>query len=363
MKLGLFMMPSHPPERNIYDSHQWDLDYLALVDELGYDEAWIGEHFTSPWEPIPAPDLMIAQALMRTKRIKLGSGAHLLPFHHPAELAHRVAYLDHLSQGRFLFGIGASGLPSDLALFDVDGESGQHRDMTRESLDIILKIWENKGPFEYRGKFWNVNVTETMYETLHFFLTPYQKPHPPIGVASVSYRSPTLVIAGEKGFIPMSLAFNNDYCRSHWEAVEEGAQRAGRTPSRADWRLVRDVYVADTDEEARDQALNGMTARVWDDYLLGLFKEFDLLHIFKHDPEIPDSAVTTEYMADNLWLVGSPETVGNKIRNLYEDVGGFGTLLVLVYDHWQNQAGWEKSTRLLAQEVLPMVADLTGDSK
>ena len=363
MKLGLFMMPSHPPERNIYDSHQWDLDYLELVDELGYDEAWIGEHFTSPWEPIPAPDLMIGQALMRTKRIKLGSGAHLLPFHHPAELAHRVAYMDHLAQGRFLFGIGASGLPSDLALFDVDGDAGQHREMTRESLDIILKIWENKGPFEYRGKFWNINVTDTMYDTLHFFLTPYQKPHPPIGVASVSYHSPTLVIAGEKGFIPMSLAFNNDYCRSHWDAVEEGAQRAGRTPSRADWRLVRDAFVADTDEEARDQALNGMTARVWGDYLLGLFREFDLLHIFKHDPEVPDSAVTPEYMADHLWLVGSPETVANKIRNLYEDVGGFGTLLILVYDHWQNQEGWEKSTRLLAQEVMPMVADLTGVSK
>ena len=132
MKYGLFMMPSHPPERNIYDSHQWDLEYLTLCDELGFDEAWIGEHFTSPWEPIPAPDLLIAQALMKTKRIKLGSGAHLLPFHHPAELAHRVAYLDHLSQGRFLFGVGASGLPSDWALFDVDGNNGEHRDMTRE---------------------------------------------------------------------------------------------------------------------------------------------------------------------------------------------------------------------------------------
>ena len=125
MKLGLFMMPSHPPERNIYDAHQWDLNYLELADQLRYDEAWIGEHFTAPWEPIPAPDLMIAQALQRTKRIKLGSGVHLLPYHHPAELAHRVAYLDHISQGRFMFGIGSSGLPSDWALFDVDGNNGR----------------------------------------------------------------------------------------------------------------------------------------------------------------------------------------------------------------------------------------------
>src|SRR4029453_10578793 len=166
MKYGLFMMPSHPPERNIYDAHQWDLDYLALCESLGYDEAWIGEHFTSPWEPIPAPDIMIAQALMRTKRIKLGTGAHLLPFHHPAELAHRVAYLDHLAQGRFLFGVGSSGLPSDWGLFNIDGNAGQHRDMTREALDIILKLWESEKPFRYEGKFWTVNYPDAMYADL-----------------------------------------------------------------------------------------------------------------------------------------------------------------------------------------------------
>jgi alkanesulfonate monooxygenase SsuD/methylene tetrahydromethanopterin reductase-like flavin-dependent oxidoreductase (luciferase family) len=299
---------------------------------------------------------------MKTKRIKLGSGAHLLPFHHPAELAHRVAYLDHISQGRFLFGVGASGLPSDWALFDVDGNNGEHRDMTRESLDIILKIWENDGPFEYKGKYWNVSIPEPMYGTLEFFLRPYQKPHPPIAVASVSYKSPTLMIAGERGFIPMSLALNNDYCRSHWEAIEEGAQRTGRTPSRSDWRLVRDVYVADTDEEARDLALNGMLGRVWHDYLLPLFREFDLMKVFKHDDEVPDEAVNIEYMADHLWLIGSPDTVAEKIHRLYGDVGGFGGLLMLVYDQSENNAAWEHSTRLLANKVMPQVADLTGAS-
>ena len=361
MEYGLFMMPSHPPERNIYDAHQWDLDYLVLADELGYDEAWIGEHFTSPWEPIPAPDLMIAQALMRTERIKLAPGAHLLPFHHPAELAHRVAYLDHIAQGRFMFGVGASGLPSDWAMFDVDGVAGQHRDMTRESLEIILKIWEDKGPFEYKGRFWNVEVTDTMFDTLKFFLTPYQKPHPPIGIASLSYKSPSLMMAGEMGFIPLTLAFNPDFVRSHWEAVEEGARRSGKTPSRKDWRLVRDVYVADTDEEAREAALNGMTGRVWDEYLLGLFREFDLMDIFKHDPEVPSDAVNAAYLADHLWLIGSPQTVADKIRTLYNEVGGFGSIITMVFDQWQNQQGWEKSTRLLAEEVIPRLADLVPE--
>ena len=111
MKAGLFLMPSHPPERDPFEAQQYDLGVLSLADELGYIEAWIGEHFTAVWEPVPAPapDLLIAQALLSTKNIKLGTGGHLLPFHHPVELAHRVAYLDHLAQGRFQFGIAAGG--------------------------------------------------------------------------------------------------------------------------------------------------------------------------------------------------------------------------------------------------------------
>ena len=86
------MMPTHPPERSLYDATNWDLTVIRWAEELGYQEVWIGEHFTSPWEPIPSPDLIIAQALRETKSIVLAPGAHLLPYHHPVELAHRVAY-------------------------------------------------------------------------------------------------------------------------------------------------------------------------------------------------------------------------------------------------------------------------------
>lgn len=101
MDFGLFTMPSHPPERSLYDGHQWDLRVLRWADELGFAEAWIGEHHTAPWEPHPSPDLLVAQALLQTRRIRLGPGGFLLPFHHPAELANRVAMLDHIAQGRF----------------------------------------------------------------------------------------------------------------------------------------------------------------------------------------------------------------------------------------------------------------------
>ena len=138
MQYGLFTMPSHPPECGLFDGHQWDLQTLRWADELGFSEGWIGEHHTAPWEPHPAPDLLIAQALMETRHIRLAPGGFLLPYHHPAELANRVAMLDHMAQGRLNFGVAASGLPSDWAMFNVDGMSGQNRDMTRESLEITF---------------------------------------------------------------------------------------------------------------------------------------------------------------------------------------------------------------------------------
>ena len=162
MEFGYFAMPSHPPERGLKAGHDFDLQTLRWLDELGFTEAWIGEHHTAPWEPHPAPDLLIAQALMQTKRLRIGPGGFLLPYHHPAELANRVAMLDHLSEGRLNFGVAASGLPSDWAMFNVDGMSGANRDMTREALEIILRLWTEDAPFHHEGKYWKVDKPDLM---------------------------------------------------------------------------------------------------------------------------------------------------------------------------------------------------------
>ena len=135
----------------------------------------------------------------------------MLPYHHPAELANRVAMLDHLSEGRLMFGVAASGLPSDWAMFNVDGMSGTNREMTREALDIILRMWSDEPSFQHRGKFWNVDKPEKMFGFLRPHIKPLQKPHPPIGVAGLSKNSDTLKMAGEHGFLPLSLNLNPAY--------------------------------------------------------------------------------------------------------------------------------------------------------
>ncbi len=353
MKLGLFAMPSHPPERSLWDSTQWDLDMIQWADEMGFDEAWIGEHFTAPWEPIPAPDILIAQALQRTKQIKLAPGAHLLPYHHPAELAARVAYLDHLAQGRFMFGVGASGLPSDWEMFGVDGTTGQTRDMTRESLEIILKLWTEDAPWQYEGKYWTVNKGEGMFGMLKPHIYPYQKPHPPIGIAGLSPGSETLKLAGEKGYIPLSLNLSPEYLAGHWASVEEGAERAGRTADRNEWRLNREIFVAETDEEAIRWSAGSAMGRMMREYFIPLFGEFGLLDLFKHDLSVADSDVTPEYLAKTSWVVGSVDTVVEKLEAMYESSGGFGGLLLFSFDYSEEPGPWKESMRLLSQEVMP----------
>ncbi|MGQ0699271.1 MAG: LLM class flavin-dependent oxidoreductase [Panacagrimonas sp.] len=358
MDIGYFTMPSHPPERSLKDGHDWDLQTLRWCDELGFKEAWIGEHHTAPWEPNPTPDLLLAQAFLQTKNIRLGPGGFLLPYHHPAELANRVAMLDHLSGGRLNFGVAASGLPSDWAMFHVDGMSGQNREMTREALEIILRLWSATEPFTFEGKYWTVSRPPEMFGLLKPHIKPVQLPHPPIAVAGLSKGSDTLKLAGERGFIPLSLNLNPAYVASHWESVEVGAARTGRKPWRGDWRMVREVFVADTDKEAWELAVNGGMGRMMREYFLPLLGNFGFLDYLKHAPDVSTSDVTAEYCAHHNWIIGSPATVARKIEKIYEELGGFGTLLVFGFDYVDNPRAWQYSLQLLAQEVMPRLRHL-----
>ena len=360
MDLGLFAMPAHPPERDLKQGFDWDLQVIRWLDELGYREAWVGEHHTVPWEPNPSPDLLIVRAFAETRTIRLGPGGFLLPFHHPAELASRLVMLDHLSEGRLNFGVAASSIPTDQAMFGVDGKTA--REMTREALDMILALWSGDGPFTRKGKFWTVSRPEPAFGIFTPHLKPVQQPHPPIGVAGLSPSSDTLKWAGERGYIPMSLNLNAQYLSGHWTAVEAGAASAGRTARRSDWRMVREVLVADTDKEAWKLAVDGAMGRMTREYSLKVVQAFGALPFLKHDPAVADSDVTVDYLARTSWLIGSPATVAAKIEDLYHQVGGFGVLLALGFDYLDQPEAWRRSLELLATEVAPRLKHLNPDA-
>ncbi|QLP97955.1 MAG: LLM class flavin-dependent oxidoreductase [Rhodoblastus sp.] len=353
MKLGAFMMPAHPRSRSIRDGHMHDLDTLEYFDQIGLCEAWIGEHYTMPAEPCPSPDILIAQALLRTKRIKLAPGAFILPFHHPAELAHRISLLDHIAEGRFMVGIGASGTPADLDMFDIDHRAGVHRKMTAESIAIMTRFWQSDAPFEHRGEFWTARRPEDRpQQGTAYHLKPFQRPYPPIGVTGLSASSATLALAGANGWIPISFCFTPQYLHTHWDVVERGARDAGRpSPNRDVWRVSRPFFVAETDAEAWRLSVGGEMGRYFREDYLPMLAGNNALGLLKHDPDVPDSDVTVEYVAKHCWIVGSQETVAERIAEMQALSGGFGVLHVMAFDHLDELAPARQSYAMLADVV------------
>jgi alkanesulfonate monooxygenase SsuD/methylene tetrahydromethanopterin reductase-like flavin-dependent oxidoreductase (luciferase family) len=365
VKLGLFIMPMHPPEKPHADGYALDIETLVVADQLGYVEAWLGEHFTSGWENIPAPDLILAAALQRTSRIRLGTGVACLPNHNPVVLAHRIAQLDHMARGRFNFGIGSGGFPGDFDLFEIDLPAGEHRRVTREVIDLVLQIWDaanrrDGATLSSETDRWRFKLPQRTDWGMGVHLAPFQQPYPPIAVAGLNARSETLVLAGERGWIPMSInVVPVPTLLTHWAAYEAGAAKTGRRTDRREWRIARDIYVAETTEQAREEARFGAQAQVFERYFLPLLNYGKQLFLFKTDNDMPDEAITIDWLMDNIWLVGSPDYVAQRLRELHAAVGGFGTVLQLIYDWGDQEERNRRSMRLLADEVIPRLSDLT----
>jgi alkanesulfonate monooxygenase SsuD/methylene tetrahydromethanopterin reductase-like flavin-dependent oxidoreductase (luciferase family) len=154
------------------------------------------------------------------------------------------------------------------------------------------------------------------------------------------------------------MSFGNTYLASHWQAMEKGALEAERAADRSMWRVGRDVYVADTDQEAWDAVLNGTIGEQYRNFWLPVLKRIGLLETCKHDPSVADSDLTVEYMMEHNMCIGSPETVERKIGEMVESSGGFGCLLMTSYDHLDNMEAWRESTRRVAQEIIPKFAQI-----
>lgn len=359
MQFGLFMMPIHPPDRAFADCYDRDVEQLVLADRLGFAEAWLGEHFTERWENAPAPDLLMARALGFTEQIRIGTGVTLLALHNPVELAHRLAMLDHMARGRFQWGIGSGGIPTDLALFGLTatGPNGV-RERSAEVLDVVLKLWEADAGFSYHGKFFDIEAPELdPTKERGLYMKPYQQPHPPIAVAASTPTSESMRMAGARGWMPMtSSLLSRPYLKGHWDLVCEGAARTGREPNRADWRVARDIFVGPTTEVARHRA-RATLGRNYEQHQLPSRVGTVQIECTKIDPTMSDDAVDVDYLMEHVWIVGDPDECAEKIRDLHSECGGFGHLLSITAD--SDDPEWDhESLTLLANDVGTRLADL-----
>src|SRR5437870_2711866 len=204
IKYGMFIMPFHNPAKPLAQGYDEDLELIVRAEELGFTEFWIGEHHTMKYETIVMPEIFIGRALGETKRIRMGAAPVCLNQHHPAHVASRLAFLDHLSKGRLNICFGPGSVTADQELYGVEPKNGA--EMSDEAIDIILKLWASEPPYEIEGKYWTIRLkkyvdTETGIGYVH---KPLQRPHPPIAVPAMSRNSPSMRMAGRRGYQPFA---------------------------------------------------------------------------------------------------------------------------------------------------------------
>ena len=354
MKLGLFMMPLHDPKRNYTQVLQEDREAILLAERLGYDEAWVGEHYSCTTEPIPDPLQFMATLIPITKTIKFGTSVLNLPQHHPAVVAGNCAMFDHLSEGRLIMGIGPGGLGSDFELFKVMDKN--RSEMMVEAIDMVHKIWSSDPPYRIPGKYWDITIDDSYQPRLGVgpMLKPYQKPYPPLAVSAMSPSSSTARMAGERGWGLVSANFMPvGHAKTHWQQYCAGAEAAGRRADRGDWRLARSILVTETDEEAREYLADEKCSVGWYyTYLRDNLATYKLLKIMKPSEAMPDEAVTFRNCVDWMVIHGSPKRVLDQLVALIDEVGSFGTLLLTQKD-WDRPELHKRSMRLLAEQVMP----------
>jgi len=341
---------------------QWDLQLAQWADEYGLAEIYFAEHHTIGVEPSPAPDLIMAAASQLTKRVKLGAAAHLLPYHNPMALATRLLWLDHMTEGRYIAGFAPGSFPTDGQFFGVGASNSKMMD---EALDIIEAIWTREAPFKIEGETWTCDMPAYSEQWKGPHLKPYQSPHPEIVMTGVQPTSPTFIDAGTRGYSPMSQQVAVHVLRQQWETYSAAAIAAGHTPDRSRWRVMRDIFVADTDDEARHQVLEGRAGQTWEHHILPAFravrdrggKSYALGELLI-EPGMAIEELTLEWMVDNFWLVGSPDTVVEKITKLNDDLDGVGAICSFVFDYSEDRETYERHFELLGRDVAPRVAAL-----
>ena len=137
MRLGMFMMPLHPAGRPMHEYLAEDTEKALLLDRLGYDELFIGEHYSAATEPYPSPMMFAASLLPRTERLVFGTGVINAPLHHPAMIAAEAAQFDHLSKGRFILGIGTGSTPTDIEMMGAPTDPAERGRMLAEAIETI----------------------------------------------------------------------------------------------------------------------------------------------------------------------------------------------------------------------------------
>ncbi len=336
LKFGIFLAPFHRLGDNPTLALHRDLELLERLDELGFDEAWIGEHHSAGWETIASPEVMIAAAIQRTRHIRLGSGVTSLPYHHPLLVAQRFVQLDHMSRGRVMLGCGPGALVSDAWMMGIEAKDQRRR--MEEALAAIVALLRCDGPVTMKTDWFELREAR-----LH--LAPYSHPRFPVSVASSTTPSGALAAARHGlGLISLGagLPGGPQKLATQWRMAEEEAAKHGQVMDRANWRLVVNLHVAEDDATAMAQVRVG--ERLETENYFG--------EVLGRPPTRTEDPLGDGLRAGTT-LVGSPATVAAGIEKLlaYTE-GGAGGVLFRSHE-WADRRQTLNSYELFARWVMP----------
>jgi alkanesulfonate monooxygenase SsuD/methylene tetrahydromethanopterin reductase-like flavin-dependent oxidoreductase (luciferase family) len=363
VKLGYFTMPLHPVGRDWRQTLAEDREAILLADQLGFEEAFIGEHVTDLAETITSCLIFIATLARDTKTIRLGSGAVNLANRHPAATAAEIAMLDTLLEGRFILGVGPGGLRSDAEMFEnLDADRNA---IFLESMEHMIALWTQEPPYRLSGKRWQLTTERTWIPDLGQggMLRPFQKPHPPIVITAILPNSNGIAAAAERGWTPISANFVHPWVvQTHWPKYVEGCERAGRAPKGEDWRVAKSIFVAEDD--ATVKRVTRTPGNLFAHYFRNLQRKAQGGRgnaFFKHDQALPDEALTDDYLTGEMLIAGTVDEVVDKLLAYRERIGPFGRLLYCGHD-WAEPAAMRRSMELMATEVMPRVNRALGEA-
>lgn len=360
LQCGIFMTPYNPPSRTPRQVFDWAVDIARIADEAGYVDFMIGEHYTLGWENIPMPEAIIAACAQTTKKIRFAPMAHLLPYHDPATLAIRIGWLSQVMEGRYFLGVAPGGHKTDAVLHGYEDLSPLPP-MQLEALHLMERVWERQ-PFMEQGKYFRAGFPGPDSMPEYWVDIADNNPYGgreklEIAVTGLSQVSKSMEFAGKRDYSPISFFGGTPQMKAHWDTWAAAQESAGYTPDRRRYRVCRDVFIADTDAEAKRRVLNTGLMDTWRKYLKEIYVKFKLFDgiIYDSGVDITPDDIDDDFLIEHVILCGSPETVIEKLEKLADACGGWGQIVANQHDSIDDPKPWEESLRRLATEVCPKV--------
>jgi limonene 1,2-monooxygenase len=337
LRHGVFVVPFHAMNENPTQCIRRDMHLCELLDDLGFDEAWVGEHHSAGMEIIASPEVFIAGAAERTRRIRFGTGVISLPYHNPLMTANRIIQLDHQTMGRCAFGFGPGLLASDAIMLGID--IAEQRDRFAQGLDVLVRLLNGE---------WVTEKTDWYnFIDAHVHIPPYSLPLPELAVASAMTPSGGR-LAGKYDLSMLCVAANitagYDALAVNWKTANDVAAEQGRSMDPRRLRLVMPMHLADTKKKAMENMRFGL--QEWIDYYNNNMPRLI----------VPKGVDPVQWYIDNkVGVIGTVDDAIEAIDRLYAKQGDFGMLLMLA----KNCADWEAtkhSYELYARYVMPHYA-------